>query len=104
MEQGNQSDFSQGLIRDWALHEGSKFSEERSLSKKDALNDAWAASLKMYSTKAEELDAEESLIKKGAQLRTNGLITKGAELRPSSYAKTGKLSSKRSSIKIGELD
>ena len=53
---------------------------------------------------AEELESEESLIKKGAQLRTDGLITKGAWLRPGSYAKTGKFNSKRSSIKIGELD
>ena len=43
MGKGTQSDFSQGLIRDWALHEGSKFSEERSLSKKDALNEDWEA-------------------------------------------------------------
>ena len=33
---------------------------------------------KWDSTKAEERDSEESLIKMGAQLRTDGLITKGA--------------------------
>ena len=48
----------------------------------------------MDSTKAEEVESE-SLIKMGAQLRTDGLIKKGAERRPGSCAKTGKLDSKK---------